>query len=399
MTYPQRLKTCLRNALIIMLALAGSMSEAAAAGVAPAAEAPLALSESRTQAQDADRHWLQRWFVREEHYERYGLVVPGSLSECPQQAPLVVVLHGFNSKAEGVATLVSDARAAGTPCGEFTYPNDDHIARSAERLSTALRRLRAEHPDREVALVTHSMGGLVARACVEDSRLDPGNVGRLIMVAPPNQGSELVRLAYGTDCWEHWTRCRGGGWPWTRVHNSLVDGLGEASADMTPGSPFLSSLNKRPRNPRVRYTILLGDCGFLSESTAQSWRERTCYLVACAPWCDDAAERLDRRLAGYDELVIGRGDGAVAVCRGRLEGVDDTVVLPFGHLDVTRKPDSPEGRAVRKLIHQRLAWSESGAGVIEASVPESSGPESNGIAVAQTADASLASVVSSDGGA
>jgi hypothetical protein len=42
------------------------------------------------------------------------------------------------------------------------------------------------------------------------------------------------------------------------------------------------------------------------------------------------------------------------VKRGRLEGVDDTLVLPFGHLAVTGEPNSAVVRDVQKAVLQRL---------------------------------------------
>ena len=78
------------------------------------------------------------------------------------------------------------------------------------------------------------MGGLVARACIEDPRYDPGNVERLIMIAPPTHGTLIAHFAVGTDLWEHWLARQDGG-PWRRMRDSIVDGLGEAADDLVPG--------------------------------------------------------------------------------------------------------------------------------------------------------------------
>ena len=42
----------------------------------------------------------------------------------------------------------------------------------------------------QIHLVTHSMGGLVARALIRLER--PPNLGRVVMLGPPNQGTEIA---------------------------------------------------------------------------------------------------------------------------------------------------------------------------------------------------------------
>ena len=70
-----------------------------------------------------------------------------------------------------------------------------------------------------------------------------------------------------------------------------------------------------------------------------SWRK--------CPGAKAASSELEALLGDMDELVEGKGDGVVAVARGRLDGVSDTLVLPFGHLSVTGEPATDVVRQVQ----------------------------------------------------
>jgi hypothetical protein len=197
------------------------------------------------------------------------------------------------------------------------------------------------------------MGSMVARACIEDPQCDPGNVDRLVMIAPPTHGTVIAHFAVGSDLWEHWLSRRDGG-PWRRTRDSIVDGLGEAADDLCPNSDFLCTLNARPRNPRVQYSIFLGTSARFSEGQLAWIRQSLCDQLAKLPGGDSSAQRLSAILSDIDELVEGKGDGVVAVKRGRLDGVSDTVVMPFGHLAVTAAPRSDALRSVQRAIIERL---------------------------------------------
>lgn len=292
-------------------------------------------------------------FVRDADLEHYGLTYDRRWERRAADKPLVVLLHGYNSTPQRNGALLKPLRKAGYPCAQFAFPNDHDLADSADLLAAELSELATRHPDRGVALLTHSMGGLVARECVENPALDPGNVNRLIMIAPPSQGTMLAHLAICADVWEHGLfRSRGG--CLTRLKDSIVDGLAEAADDLQPGSPFLTRLNKRPRNPDVEYTMLLGTGGKLRERDVDAVRTALRKTVGKVPGLRTCTRKLDRRLAAMDEVIGGKGDGVVAIERALLPGVNDVVVLPFGHLSVAGEPKTPVVRQVHQELLERL---------------------------------------------
>jgi pimeloyl-ACP methyl ester carboxylesterase len=299
------------------------------------------------------RNWLRQKIVRESDLAKYGLCLEDGWDQLDPAEPIVVLIHGFNSTPQQNAAMMVPVREAGYPCGTFAYPNDHVLRSSAQLLSSELHRFRLQYPQRRVILICHSMGGIVARACLENPLYDPGNVERLIMIAPPTHGTIIAHFAVGTDVWEHWL-ARKTGWPLGRFRDSIVDGLGEAADELCTHSEFLSELNARPLNPRVRYTILLGTGARLSESQVDWIRDSVCDSLAKVPGGCDSAETLDALLADIDELVEGKGDGVVAVKRGRLDGVADTLVMPFGHLAVTGEPKSEVLREVQRVVLERL---------------------------------------------
>jgi len=173
------------------------------------------------------------------------------------------------------------------------------------------------------------------------------------MIAPPIQGSQLAKVAVATDVWEHWLG-RSNGAPWSRWRDSVVDGLGEAADDLMPGSPFLIRLNARPRNAEVEYTIFLGSGAGIAQEEMDWLRTKLRNAVGYVPGAGDTADQIHQLLGEMDELIDGKGDGIVAVKRGKLSGVEDVVVLPFGHLSVTGKADSDVIRQVQQEVLERL---------------------------------------------
>ncbi len=196
------------------------------------------------------------------------------------------------------------------------------------------------------------MGGLVARAAIEDPDLDPGNVDRLIMIAPPNHGSICARWAHGLDVVEH-VAVKRVLKPRHLLVAALADGTNEAQNDLCPDSRFLRELNARERNKNVRYSILLGEGGELSQEQIgeiEAWltkMENTSSLVQVF------GPKLDACRADLAELCE-PSDGAVTVRRGRLDGVDDVEVLQFNHWSKFTNTHDPAIAAIHSAIAKRL---------------------------------------------
>jgi pimeloyl-ACP methyl ester carboxylesterase len=283
---------------------------------------------------------------------KYGL--SWSADELPaadQQA--VVVLHGLGSSPEQHASLSADLRRAGLRVGEFAYPGDESLDDSAKLLSRELKQFRRERPGVRLRLLTLSMGGLVARRVLGDATLDPGNVVQLVMVAAPNHGSALAYCGFGLQIWQLLDdpQSRSAA---QRFYDMVEDGLCEASDDLRPDSDFLKELNSRPRNPRVRHSLLLGTGAPLSEHAVDELREHVARAKERFRFLRLLGPKIDRVLNDPDELIYGKGDGVVAVKRGLLEGVDDTLTLPFDHLSIGRPPQTDGEEELRAEIVKRL---------------------------------------------
>lgn len=188
----------------------------------------------------------------------------------------VVLLHGLARTRRSMSPLAAYLQRHGYPVVNVGYPSRRHpvevLARTA--IPPAVAALRRGHID-TIHFVTHSMGGILLRSYLSSQSLP--DLGRVVMLSPPNQGSEVV---------DHLGRYR-----WFRWL------FGPAVAQLGTAPP----------------------------------------LCLAPPPCPVGIITGDRPAFGFSRFFPGPSDGKVSVARAQLPGMADFLVVPCGHSWIMRR--------------------------------------------------------------
>jgi dipeptidyl aminopeptidase/acylaminoacyl peptidase len=192
----------------------------------------------------------------------------------------VVLLHGLGRTRRAMAPLTERLREAGFDAHNLAYPSRDAPPEElVENIAEQIEACCANAP--RLHFVGHSLGGILARAYV--AQWQPPNLGRMVMLSPPNQGSEIIDSL-------------GDSWLFEAVMGPSAVTLG------TDEDSFPNSL------PPPDYEL---------------------GIVAATESINPVGSA----------IIPGDDDGMVAVCRMRLEGMTDFITVDHTHALIMRSED------------------------------------------------------------
>ncbi len=194
---------------------------------------------------------------------------------------LCVLVHGYLRSKDSLGPLKALLEEADYEVYAINYPS---MAKSIEELSAQVGRVLgyASKDFNQVHVVSHSLGGILARKLMSASEWECQ--GKLVMLAPPNQGAVMADAILG------W-------WPSERL-------VGPAGKQLITG---VEGFAATAGTPRCSFGVIAGSL---------------------------------RNGEGLNPLIAGDDDGIVGMEQTKLEGMADFITVNAAHTFIMSNPET-----------------------------------------------------------
>ena len=194
--------------------------------------------------------------------------------ELPVDTDCVILLHGLGRTHRSMGNMAEALMKQGYRVINLPYPSTDEPIETlaSDHLAPAVQRCQ-DAGCRVLHMVSHSLGGILIRQYLQDYKIPDGS--RIVMLSPPNQGSELADALKDYHLY-HWIT-----------------------------GPAGQQLGTKKESVPKRLAPVDGSIGVIAGNA--SWNPLFSYLIP------------------------GPDDGKVAVANARLEEMADFLVVPAGH--------------------------------------------------------------------
>lgn len=114
-----------------------------------------------------------------------------------QNQEIIVLIHGLMRTSLSMWPLKIYLKRQGYAVYSYSYPSAKFsIQEHGVYLNQFIKNLLEKNPGVKINFITHSLGGIITREALSSlSAKQLKNIGSLIMLAPPNQGSKLAKLS------------------------------------------------------------------------------------------------------------------------------------------------------------------------------------------------------------
>ena len=197
------------------------------------------------------------------------------------ESSCVILLHGLGRTRNSMNDLAESLADSGYTVWNESYPSRDKPVGelALQAIAPALEFCQASGAG-IIHFVTHSLGGILVRYYLQDHRIE--NLGRIVMLSPPNKGSEIVDELREFKLYQYV--------------------MGPAGQQLGTGESSIPN----------QLEPIDGEIGVIIGNSSSD------------PW--------------FSWLIPGEDDGKVSVARARLDEMKDFLVVEQGHTFIMKKP-------------------------------------------------------------